>query len=142
MKWTRNAQVNQLITHAVFLIHDAIFFTIKQMKIVKLGKDRFMYVRVWTLTPYKMKKAYQQLSEDIGELKRQGALPYSHPSGSQASHAGKMRNKSSDRSRARNDYLGREYLGKGARYISHKYFNFAVSRVYRDVTQFAFVFFL
>ncbi len=62
----------------------------------------------------KMSKSYLHLSKDIGELKRLESLECSQPSGSQTSHAGKMKNKSPGArgsSRSKKDLLGREYLG-------------------------------
>lgn len=60
-----------------------------------------------------MKKAYLQLSQDIGQVKPLETIDYSQPSGSQASHAGKIKSKSpGNRSRSRNDFiLGKEFLG-------------------------------
>ena len=61
-----------------------------------------------------MSKSYLHLSKDIGELKRLESLECSQPSGSQTSHAGKMKNKSPGArgsSRSKKDLLGREYLG-------------------------------
>ncbi len=59
-----------------------------------------------------MKKAYLQLSEEIGQIKRLESIESMQLSGSQASHVGKIKNKSPrGRSRAKSDILGKEYLG-------------------------------